>query len=87
MWQIDYYEKENGDVPVIEFLEGLTDKLYAKALRAIDLLGEKGTTLKEPYVKPVDGPIWELRINLPATLHGYSILPQVATNSFFCTDL
>ncbi|MDL2293956.1 type II toxin-antitoxin system RelE/ParE family toxin [Ruminococcaceae bacterium OttesenSCG-928-D13] len=68
MWYVDYYEKENGDVPVIEFLKGLTDKMQAKALRAIDLLEEKGTTLKEPYVKSVEGPIWELRIKFASDI-------------------
>lgn len=68
MWQIEYYVKENGNVPVIDFLESLTDKMNAKALRAIDLLGEKGTALKEPYVKSIDGPIWELRIKFASDI-------------------
>lgn len=61
MWEIDYYEKENGNIPVVEFLDSLPNNMSAKTLRTIDLLASAGTALKEPYVKHIEGPIWELR--------------------------
>lgn len=45
-----------------EFLDSLPPKHQAKAFREIDLLEEFGNSLKEPYVKHIDGEIWELRI-------------------------
>lgn len=58
--EIEYYEDENGKIPVMDFLSGLPHKLKAKCLRDIDLLEDKGMELREPYVKPIQG-IYELR--------------------------
>ncbi|GHV05971.1 hypothetical protein AGMMS50229_09960 [Campylobacterota bacterium] len=68
MWEIEYYEKSNGDCPVSEFLDALPPKLMAKALRSIDLLAENGITLTEPYVKAIDGAIWELRVKFASDI-------------------
>ena len=62
MWEIEYYETESGKCPVADFLLDLPIKQRVKAIRQIDLLGEKGTQLKEPHVKHIDGQLWELRI-------------------------
>ncbi len=62
MWNIIFYEKEDGTKPVQEFLEKLPVKHYAKALRDIDVLEEYGTALTEPHVKHIGGKLWELRI-------------------------
>ena len=57
---------ENGEIPIIEFLESLNPKMKAKALSDIDLLQKNGYNLKEPYVKPIKGKgykgLYELRI-------------------------
>lgn len=67
-WKVEYYQKENGDVPVVEFLLSLPAKLRAKAYSEIELLQEHGIYLKEPYVKSIKGDqykgIFELRIKL-----------------------
>ena len=47
--------KENGKVPVQDFLYSLNPKLRAKAFSDIELLKRLGTELKEPYVKPIKG--------------------------------
>lgn len=62
MWNIIFYEKTNGTVPVQEFLDSLPEKHHAKALRDIDVLEKYGTKLTEPHVKHVEGKLWELRI-------------------------
>jgi len=62
MWNIIFYEKENGTVPVQEFLDSLPEKHHAKALRDIDVLEKYGTALTEPNVKHIKGKLWELRI-------------------------
>jgi len=67
-WKIEYYQKENENIPVMEFLLSLPPKLRAKAYREIELLHEHGIYLKEPYVKAIKGEqykeLYELRIKL-----------------------
>ncbi|MDR0445716.1 MAG: type II toxin-antitoxin system RelE/ParE family toxin [Oscillospiraceae bacterium] len=62
MWDIIYYQKEDGTTPVQEFLDALPVKHHAKAIRDIDVLEKFGTTLTEPHVKHIKGKLWELRI-------------------------
>ena len=62
MWNIIFYEKEDGTIPVMEFLNKLPVKHQAKALRDIDVLEQYGTALTEPHVKHIKGKLWELRI-------------------------
>ena len=62
MWDIVFYEKEDGTAPVQEFLGQLPTKHHAKALRDIDVLEKYGTALTEPQVKHIKGKLWELRI-------------------------
>ncbi len=52
---VDFYRKENGNVPVVDFLYSLTPKLRAKAFRDIKLLKDMGNELREPYVKAIKG--------------------------------
>lgn len=65
-WNVRFYQRENGEVPVYEFLCSLEPKLQAKAFSEIELLEKCGTALKEPYVKPIVGKkyqgLWELRV-------------------------
>ena len=62
MWNIIFYEKEDGTTPVQEFLDKLPEKHHAKALRDIDVLEKYGSALTEPHVKHIKGKLWELRI-------------------------
>lgn len=47
MYDIIFYDKENGDCPVADFLDSLNAKLLAKTLRTIDLLQANGPNLPE----------------------------------------
>ena len=62
IFRIEFYATADGKEVVAEFLDSLPPKHQAKAFREIDLLEEFGSSLKEPYVKHIDGEIWELRI-------------------------
>ena len=59
-----FYEKENGDCPVEEFLDSLDDKMRAKMIGLLELLEEKGHQLREPYSKLIDDGIFEIRCKL-----------------------
>lgn len=64
MWKIEFYEKENGEIPVQDFLLSVDKKMRAKAFKEIDLLEEYGTNLREPYSKAIKSGIFELRIKV-----------------------
>ena len=64
--EIDLYRKENGKIPIKEFVNSLAPKLRAKAICDIELLQKHGDKLREPYVKSIKGKqnkgLFELRI-------------------------
>ena len=65
-WQVEYYRKTNGKIPVLDYLMTLNPKMRAKAFSEIELLEKHGSNLREPYVKPIKGEkykdMFELRI-------------------------
>jgi len=68
MWNIIFYEKENGTIPVAEFLDKLPAKYRAKAVWEIECLEQAGTALGMPYVKHIEGKLWELRIKFASNI-------------------
>ena len=60
-FEVIFYEKENGDCPVEEFIDSLDVKMRAKMIGLLELLEEKGNQLREPYSKPIDDGIFEIR--------------------------
>ena len=55
VWDIEYYQKENGEIPVEDFLLSLNPKLRAKAYSDIMLLKRLGINMREPYSTPIKG--------------------------------
>lgn len=49
MFQLEFYETEDGKTPVSDFLDSLDDKMAAKMIGLMDVLEEKGTELRKPY--------------------------------------
>lgn len=60
-FELDFYETEDGQKPVEEFLLGLDVKMRAKMVQLMEILEDKGTQLREPYTKSLDDGIFELR--------------------------
>ena len=60
-FEVIFYEKENGDCPVEQFINSLDVKMRAKMVGLLELLEEKGNQLREPYSKPIDDGIFEIR--------------------------
>jgi len=54
-WEIEYYQKENGEIPVEDFLLSLNPKLRAKAYSDIMLLKQLGINIRAPYSAPLQG--------------------------------
>lgn len=68
MWQVEFYEKENGEIPVNDFLLSLNEKMRAKAAKEIRILSEYGNRLREPYSKHIQEGIFELRIKFASDI-------------------
>ena len=68
MWQIEFYETEDGKTPVQMFLDSLDIKMRAKALKEIMILHELGTAVREPYSKPIEDGLLELRIKFASNI-------------------
>ena len=68
MYDIDFYEDIHGKSEVYEYIMALKktknkeNKQKIKKIDLyIDLLSEYGFMLSEPYIKKIEGEIWELR--------------------------
>ena len=70
MFEIIFYKDKNGNSEIIDLLDQLNVKAESsknariqrnKILAYLSALSEKGSTLGAPYVKHIEGDIWELR--------------------------
>lgn len=61
MFDVIFYEGENGEKPVEIFLDSLDNKMRAKLLGLLGILSEKGNSLREPYSKHLQDGIFEIR--------------------------
>ena len=68
MHPIYFYRDEDGREPVFEYLQQLMQKndknsrIKANKINDyIEALSRKGTQLGHPYIKHIDGDLWELR--------------------------
>lgn len=68
MYKVYFYKDKNGKQPVLEYLRELSSKtdknsrIKANKIRSyIKILSQCGTKVGEPYVKHIEGKIWELR--------------------------
>jgi phage-related protein len=66
--KINFYREKNGNEPVAEYISELARKntkdsriKLNKIRDYIKILSEYGTQAGEPYIKHLDGEIWELR--------------------------
>lgn len=65
-WEVEFYQKQNGEIPVLDFLLSLNEKMRAKAYSELELLQIHGPKLREPYAKAIKGEsyrgLFELRV-------------------------
>ena len=67
-FEVIFYEKENGDCPIEEFMNSLDIKMRAKLIGLLELLEEKGTQLREPYSKMIEDGIFEIRCKVGSNI-------------------
>jgi phage-related protein len=75
-WQVHYYSREDGSMPVKEYIYNLSLRERAKIMAFIELLEDRGPSLPRPYADLLNDGIHELRIKLTGT--------QTRILYFFC---
>ncbi|MCL2760044.1 MAG: type II toxin-antitoxin system RelE/ParE family toxin [Desulfuromonadales bacterium] len=68
MYKIIFYKNRRGKSPVVDYIKGLAGKKdkdsrikSEKINDYLQALQERGIHIGEPYIKHLDGDIWELR--------------------------
>ena len=67
-FEVEFYEKINGDKPARVFLMSLDKKMRAKMASTIQLLEDNGYELREPYSKYLEEGIFELRAKVASDI-------------------
>ena len=68
MFDVEYYEKEDGTFPAEEFILSLDAKMQAKMFRELELLETFGNELREPHSKPLGDGIYEIRAKVTSDI-------------------
>lgn len=68
MFDVEYYEKEDGTFPAEEFILSLDTKMQAKMFRELELLETFGNELREPHSKPLVDGIYEIRAKVASDI-------------------
>lgn len=69
MWNYEFYQDEEGNEPVKDFILSLDAKKRGKLLQIIQILSEFGHNLPFPYSSQVEGKIRELRAHYGRSLY------------------
>lgn len=86
-YQVIFYETESGKQPAREFILSLPPKMQAKMLRTVEMAAVNGIDLREPYSKPLEDGIFELRAkvgsDISRVLYFFYVGKQIVlTNGF-----
>lgn len=68
MFDIEFFEKENGNEPAKDFIYSLDEKMIAKILKIVEMLSKNGFELREPYSKHLDDGIFEIRAKVATNI-------------------
>ena len=67
-FEVVFYEKDDGQCPVEDFLKKIDVKMRAKMVGLLEILEEKGNILREPYSKHLEDGIFELRCKVGSNI-------------------
>lgn len=78
MFTVTFYETEDGKTPVEDWIASLEFKMRAKVISMLELLEEKGNTLRKPYTEHLGDGIFELRtIQGNDISRAFSFMPDI----------
>ena len=63
-FSIHFYETLNGDCPVEDFIKSQNVKMRAKIYRTLELLEERGNSLRMPHSEHLDDGIFQIRTQI-----------------------
>lgn len=81
-FKVYFYEKSNGERPVELFLDSLDIKMRVKAINSLEILEDHGNCLREPYSKPIEKGIFELRIQFSSDIVRIFYFFKIGQKSF-----
>lgn len=67
-FEVEFYEKQDGEQPAKDFLLSLDTKMRAKIVNMIAILADNGNDLREPYSKHLSEGIFEIRTKLGSNI-------------------
>ena len=87
MFTIEFYETTTGECPVEEFIKSQDVKMRAKIYRTLELLEERGNTLRMPWSEHLVDGIFQLRMqvgnNITRVLYFFVVGKKIiVTNGF-----
>lgn len=87
MFTVEFYETEDGEKPVQDFIDSLDVKMQAKIHALITLLEEKGNSLRMPYSEFLEDGIFQIRAiqgnDITRTLYFFCVGNRIVlTNGF-----
>ncbi len=68
MFDVEYYDKVDGTIPVEEIILSLNEKMQAKVFHEFELLEYFGNELREPHSKQLGDGIFELQIKFASNI-------------------
>ncbi len=87
-FEVLFYSRTDGTEPAKDFILSLDTKMRAKMLRTIEMLTINGNQLREPYSKPLDDGIFELRAkvgsDISRVLYFFNCREKNNFNKWFC---
>ena len=67
-FNLEFYETENGECPVEDFIELQDIKMQAKIYKMLELLEERGNSLRMPYSEHLGDGIFQIRAQVGSNI-------------------
>ncbi len=67
-WKVNFFQTARGEFPVREFIDKQEKTTQTKIDGYMNLLADHGPFLKPPYVKKLQGKLYELRVSGEVTV-------------------
>lgn len=64
LWNVEFFEEDDGRLPVQVWLDSLPAEVRGKVIARIDLLKKGGPTLDFPYTSQIEGKLREARLRM-----------------------
>ncbi|MFR2234850.1 MAG: type II toxin-antitoxin system RelE/ParE family toxin [Lachnospiraceae bacterium] len=77
-FKAEFYATDDGSKPAKDFILSQDTKMKAKLLGLVDILEQYGNQLREPYSKPLDDGIFELRAKIGSDISRVMYFSEIA---------